>query len=391
MLKSITIENFFSFGEAQKIELNSGVNILIGINGSGKSNFIRALRLLSVMSYEGFSRLFLQEWGGFHNVPYFGESENKPIKIIYEFDFSSDSRFSNSAHNIFSYELIIFQNGVSNYYISERFFQEKGNITFLHIINGKVELNTKYQPNLDILRGDESILKQDNSLTRMEDIDAPFSKIKSFLENTKVYDRFDTSEKSPMRRPASTYIEDFLLPDGINLFSLLNEMNINQPLAFDAVENQIREVNPYFKNILSKPIGSKLFYYLKETGLSKSVEFQFISDGTLQYLLLMSIFFNPKRGLLVTLDEPEVYLHPDMINSIGKAIKHAASTGTQMIIATHSPLLLNSFEYEDLIIFEKDDKNQTITSEISDETIEKWASYPVGQMWISGQLGGIRW
>ncbi len=66
MLKSITLENFFSFKEKQTIHLNKGVSVLVGINGSDKSNFIKAIRLL----YEGvagigFEKVFLQEWVGF--------------------------------------------------------------------------------------------------------------------------------------------------------------------------------------------------------------------------------------------------------------------------------------------------------------------------------------
>jgi predicted ATPase len=70
-------------------------------------------------------------------------------------------------------------------------------------------------------------------------------------------------------------------------------------------------------------------------------------------LLLLSILFNPERGYLVCIDEPpETSLHPDMINTIAKAMKQASSS-TQLIIATHSPLLLNSFDIDDILIFEK--------------------------------------
>jgi len=61
--------------------------------------------------------------------------------------------------------------------------------------------------------------------------------------------------------------------------------------------------------------------------------------------------FNPERGNLVCIDEPETSLHPDMINTISDAIKYAAKD-TQMIVTTHSPLLLNLFEIDDLKIIE---------------------------------------
>ena len=117
-----------------------------------------------------------------------------------------------------------------------------------------------------------------------------------------------------------------------------------------------------------------------------------ISDGTLRFLLLLSILYNPDRGTLVCLDEPEIGLHPDMINTIAEGIKYAAQTGTQMFIATHSPLLLNAFDLEDILIFEKDENNKSIVKTKSEEDFADWqGKFLAGQMWLRGQLGGTRW
>jgi len=51
MIKSITLSNFFSFAEQQTVTLDPYVNILIGINGSGKSNFIKAIELLRIINF----------------------------------------------------------------------------------------------------------------------------------------------------------------------------------------------------------------------------------------------------------------------------------------------------------------------------------------------------
>ncbi len=102
----------------------------------------------------------------------------------------------------------------------------------------------------------------------------------------------------------------------------------------------------------------KINLVLREEHLAKSVSIEHISDGTLRYLLLLSVLFNPKRGSLVCIDEPEMSLHPDMINTISYAIKQA-SKHTQLIIATYSPLLLNLFEIDDILIFEKNIQNET--------------------------------
>ena len=63
-----------------------------------------------------------------------------------------------------------------------------------------------------------------------------------------------------------------------------------------------------------------------------------------------------------------------------------ASLNTQLIIATHSPLLLNSFDMDDILIFEKNNKNETeVIIRASDETDKDYLS---GQAWLQGEIGG---
>jgi predicted ATPase len=63
-----------------------------------------------------------------------------------------------------------------------------------------------------------------------------------------------------------------------------------------------------------------------------------------------------------------------------------------MIIATHSPLLLNAFDLEDLMIFEKNESNETVVNKVSEEDFPNWeGEFLAGQMWLRGQIGGTRW
>jgi predicted ATPase len=394
MLKSITIENFFSFGEAQKIELNSGVNILIGINGSGKSNFIRAIELLYEATVgSGFHKLFQQKWGGFNSVKYLNGSNNNSIKFIYEFDLNVKENNLNTVMKNLFYELEIYSNGKMGYYLSERFYEIRENnqlITYVHTYGGNDVFKAEYKVVDESTRSDESFLKQIN-FSSFNPI-SPLVKLRDFLKNMINYDKFDLRYEGKLRSLSPTYTEEKLLPNGENFTDLLNNINNNDEATFEKIVGLVKSVNPNFKGLGFKIIGSKILLTLKENNLDQSVPIEFISDGTLQFLLLLLIFYNQKRGYLVVFDEPDPYLHPDMINGIAKGIKHAAATGTQMIIATHSPLLLNDFELKDVLIFEKDKNNQSIVNRKSIKEFEHWeGDFLVGQMWLSGQLGGVRW
>lgn len=62
MISKITLENFFSFKQPTTIELNPDINILLGINGSGKSNFLKAIHLLQEsIAGKGLEKIFLKE------------------------------------------------------------------------------------------------------------------------------------------------------------------------------------------------------------------------------------------------------------------------------------------------------------------------------------------
>ena len=109
-----------------------------------------------------------------------------------------------------------------------------------------------------------------------------------------------------------------------------------------------------------------------------------------QYCLL-SIFYNPKRGTLVDIDEPESCLHPDMIRSVAKMMKSAGKT-SQIIVATHSALLLNAFELDDILVFEKNDRNETQIIRYSEDDFEnREGDLLPGQLWLNGEIGGKRW
>lgn len=80
-----------------------------------------------------------------------------------------------------------------------------------------------------------------------------------------------------------------------------------------------------------------------------------------------------------------------MIRSVAEMIKYAARQ-TQIIVATHSPHLLNQFELEDVLVFEKNEENSTVVRTVSEDDFPDWeGDYLPGQMWLLGQIGGKRW
>jgi len=216
-------------------------------------------------------------------------------------------------------------------------------------------------------------------------------KLRSQVEKIIVYKDIDANL---IRKRTTQYSKDDirLTPSAENIAGLLYHLHIHHP-EYDSVKQLLKDVNPYFGDISFSPDGSDAIKIsMAEDGLPLEVAIQHISTGTLKFLALLAILYNPNRGKVVCLEEPEQGLHPDMIRTIAKGIKHAARTGTQMIVATHSPILLDSFLVDDMLVFEKDENNETRVTRKTEEDYENWVNdYSTGQLWMTGKMGGTRW
>ena len=406
MIKSISLENFFSFSKAYTISLNEKVNVLVGINGSGKSNFLKAITFLyESIAGGGLEKIFLKDWGGFNTVANFNEFLSNSIKIIYEFDAAAINMIAEGdvlfSGDVF-YEVIIHKSGVTSYFLEESLYSTSGESPvqvqhYLNVKNGKgtiltIDANNAHsgyaqEYSSGQFKEQELVLRQISDPNRFRHLHV----LRAAIENIAVYDGFDTSMNGKIRQKSFGGIETRLLYSGENLIQLLSRIKNNHALDYENIEENLKRVNPNFKDIGFDQLGNNLYLTLREKMLAKTVGIGQISDGTLRYLLLLSIFQNPERGYIVGIDEPETGLHPDMISTIADAIK-ATSTKTQVFIATHSPQLLNSFELDDLLIFEKDDNNRTIVIRKTEEDFEDWNdNYLLGQLWLRGKLGGKRW
>lgn len=415
MFAKVTLENFFSFGKATEVTLNSNVNILLGINGSGKSNFLRAIQLLakSFNQDNGFSELLVNTWGGLEEVANFSQQKKDFFRLTFEFDCEQIKRILGNEGYDFrdsnpSYELSVHRAGNTAFFLEERVFfvnpdkqQLNETLELLNIKNGIGQILTRTGDTEQYIRYpdpdsklqlkyklDEPILKQFSDPYQHH----PLVTLRRCIEELAVYDYFDTTQGSVIRQPRASGTEDHLLPNGQNLTYLLNFLKNNHALAFERIETLVTDVNPQFKDIGFDHLRDKMYLVLRERQLDRAVSVGHISDGTLRFLLLLAIFYNPKRGAIVGIDEPEIGLHPDMIATIAKAIKAAGNQGSQMFIATHSPLLLNSFEIGDVLVFEKNQENQTTVSFKAEEDFESLDDQPLlGQLWLRGKIGGKRW
>lgn len=393
MIKEINIKNFYSFHQ-ETVKINPDANILIGINGSGKSNFLKILRFLKEgVAGVGLKKHIIDHLGGFDNCFFKGsvgdDLQSIAIEFIFEGEKISQKNYGFRFTDDIIYQITLIKSpSLSNYYIREKIQSDKGRV-YLEFSNGsghlednnaKIVLYEDYDPQ-------ELVMKE------VSDTDRYFAltTLKKAIRDIVVYDYFDTTPKSPIRRPMLPTSEKRLISDGTNLPQILNTIKINHKAQYRRIAEMLNEVNPNFSGFDFNFLGGNIELMLEESGLNSSIHVSSISDGTLRYLCLLSILYNPERGSIICIDEPEVGLHPDMILNIANAVKEAALNST-IIISTHSDNLLNYFSVEDIRVFEKDEKNSTkVVSYTTSQFSDWYEDFSLGQMWKQGDLGGVRY
>lgn len=405
MIKSIKLTNFFSFRD-EEISLRPDVNLLIGVNGSGKSNVFKAIKALKI-GVEGnkddtaLRELIVDKWGTFDEIFFKGKiasSHQNSIGLEFRFDGSRLNEYGgfNFREDVLYKIVIIKKPNADNYYISEKIKLESG-FTYLDFINGAGHVyerinNEKAKP----VKYDD-YTPHELALSKISEFDKdryyPLVTIKRAIRDIVVYDYFDTTPDSKLRRamPATTS-DKKLASDGSNLPQIINFIKNQHRNSYRQLIAKLKEVNSMYTGFGFNFYGSGAFeLLLEEDYLDRSVHINHVSDGTLRYLCLLAILNNPERGRFICIDEPEVGLHPDMIHNITTAISEAGVEST-FLIATHNENVLNGFKIENLKIFEKDKFNSTTVQSYTEPQFEAWYdSFNVGKMWRQNDFGGNRY
>jgi len=399
MIKEIKISNFLSFKE-ETLSVDHAPIVLVGINGSGKSNIFKALRLL----HEGVSGIGLKSFvfdvlGGLDNIRFkSAETVEKPVILQFKFDGEILKKYGYGFTCDVTYIIEMQKKPASsNFYVQEQIFDEKG-FSYLVFDRGSGHLKE--------LIADETGLQHEKEV-RYHDFVEPTELVLSKIFDTYrydalvtirkaiadmvVYDYFDVTPQSAMRKPMLPTSGKRLSANGSNLTQILNTIKINYKQNYQTIVGKLNEVNPNYIGFDFNFIGGSIELMLEEKNLCSSIHASCISDGTLRYLCLLAIIFNPNRGRMICIDEPETGLHPDMIAGIGRMINDI-STDSNIIITTQSAYLLNLFEVENIRVLEKNEDKATIIFHYTTKDFEGWYDeFCPETMWRNGDLGGNRW
>lgn len=365
-ISRINIKNFKSIKDSGDIEIRP-INILIGPNGVGKSNFINFFKLLNSI-YNQRLRGFVAENGYSDKLLYFGRKKTKFIEgtIVFKPE-------SKNVNNRYDFKLVPQSNGSG-------FFFEKDAGGFNRYASGFNEL-------WDFLNfGGE--FKEESELTNNTSTRAEY--LKDYFQEFKIFHFHDTGNNSPLKQPSKINDNRTLREDGSNLASYLFSIKETNPKYFKIIEKTIKSVAPYFEKFDLQPDvlnNNVIELSWLENNSDEIFNAHNLSDGTLRFIALATLLLQPNLPKTIIIDEPELGLHPFAIQKLAALIK-SVSLKSQVIISTQSVGLINQFQIEDLIIVNRENF-QTTFNRLEFEEFKEWLEeYSLGELWEKNLLGG---
>jgi predicted ATPase len=355
ILKEIHIEGYKSIRSAQ-LKLNP-LNVLIGANGSGKSNFIGCFKFLH-LAVEQKLQQTVAKLGGAERLLYYGSKETPELK--FQLDFSPNF-YKISLEPTDKDNLIIDTESIG--------FQAFGYSSPYW----KSIIGTETEPSLYKGAG--------GSMGKY---------VKEKVESWRVYHFHDTSTSARIKKNNRINDNLFLQEDGANLAAFLYAMQHQNIKHYERIVKTIQMVIPLFKDFLLRPMVENADFIRLEWR-DKNSDYIFdisdLSDGSLRFIAIITMLLQPNRPALILLDEPEMGLHPFAIKILAGLLKKIAHF-SQVIIATQSVELVSEFEPEDIIVTEQKDNASTF-HRLESEPLKGWlSSYSLGQLWQKNIIGG---
>jgi predicted ATPase len=379
-LSSIRLKDFLSFKDAS-LELRP-MNVLIGPNASGKSNLIEAIAWLQAAPRDLLS--IVQRGGGIRSWLWMGGAVPSPIAtlecalregVLYRLEVSEEAR----GFIIMRERLQEAAGSAARRQPRIYFDRSFGRVAFGRSLPGR--------PNGEIPATQSVFAAFKDPADR-----TPTTRLGIEFERIRVYHEFNTGPYAPARTGvASSAPKDLLQDRGDNLATVLTEMHRNG--SDSRIKDYLGRLCESFKDVRTGLDASTVQTYVLEEGLLEPTPAVRLSDGTLKYLCLMSIFFNPKPPPLVCIEEPELGLHPDALQLVAEALIEA-SAHTQLIVTTHSADLVDALSAvpEDVVVCERDFDGGTQFRRLEPKRLKAWLQrYRLGELWRKGELGGNLW
>jgi predicted ATPase len=364
-IKKLTIEGFKSIRKLEDFPLHS-LNVLIGANGAGKSNFVGFFRLLRDMIEQRLQVTLATTEGGADGCLYLGPKITD--KLVGKFSF---------ARNGYEFTLLPTSD-------NRLVFSDEATVFFGDLVKDRSPLGSgHFEANLKDHKDDPGKGGASRGIP---------SYVYEAISNWVVYHFHDTSLNAAVRRPRALNDNVAFRSTADNLAPFLYRIQQTSPASYTRIRDVVRLAAPFFDDFKLRPMPTSpdmMQLEWQQAGSDYPFRAHQLSDGTLRFICMATALLQPNRPPTVLFDEPELGLHPYALTLLGNLFKQAAeSYGKQVIISTQSAMLLNEFAPEDIVVVERRNGESTFRR-LEPADLSEWLEeYTLGELWQKNILGG---
>ncbi len=364
-LERIKIEGYRSI-KSLDLELQD-INVLIGPNAAGKSNFIRFFQFLQQIVDENLQE-YVRRSGDATSLLYYGLQTTSSLSGVFYFQ--------------------------PNGYLFQLIPTEDGRLVFHQ---ERVRFEGKEDVDRPIGRG-----HTETKLFQAQD--KPWSipgYVVAGIQGWTVYHFQNTGPSAPPKQSTNIRDDRQLHSDAGNLAAVLYRLQEQKPEAYRLIRRTVQRIFPEFGDFVLRPDthnDDTIRLQWREKGEEYVFGAHQLSDGTLRFICLATLFLQPDPPSTLIVDEPELGLHPHAIGVLAGMVRSAAADA-QVILSTQSVTLLNQFAPEDVIVVDREEdpdapveapRSHSTFRRVSDQKeLENWlADYTIGDLWEMNVLGG---
>ena len=357
-LDRIRVAGFKSIGSLD-LDLRP-LNILIGGNGAGKSNFVSLFRALNEM-VEGNFEVYVARSGGAGALLYYGQKTTDRIMIELSFDGNAYRCVwepTVADELVFTEEMVSFRPRRSPQSFDE-------------------PLGAGHR---------ESKLAEQSRKRPGRVADYVLRSMRSWM----VYHFHDTSDSAAVKKIGSLNDNLYLRSDAGNLAAFLYGLQRTALPRYEAIRNIVRQVAPFFDDFILRPLpenSDRIRLEWRERGSDYPFLAHQLSDGTLRFICIATLLLQPELPSTILIDEPELGLHPYAIGVLASLLRSTA-TRSQVIVSTQSVPLVNQFDPQDLLVVDREEHATTIKRVDPQGLVEWLEDYTLGELWEKNVLGG---
>ena len=178
---------------------------------------------------------------------------------------------------------------------------------------------------------------------------------------------------------------------GNNLAQVTRFIREQYPEVFQKILEKFKQRVPGVENVEAEETqDGRIVLKFKDDSFKDPFVSRFVSDGTIKMFAYLVLLNDPEKHPLLCVEEPENFLHPELLYELAEEFREYAKRGGQVFISTHSPDFVNAVRPDELFWLHKENGKTTIFKASEDKNIRLLydEGESLGHLWRQGYMVG---